>query len=230
MEQFSPSTSRIFAAASFVNLYSSIVIVTIRILVAISLGLLLTISFTSSETRVLYLIFSVAVVFFIFEIFYREKILKETPRPLTEGQINLADSFSLEAARLILTTSNLNDPANLMSSLLNNSKVLFVLNKADITAEEINKLLAAASASNKRMSFAAILLAARNWALKEGRNFIDKLDILLALINQDQELKNLLFHKEIKEGDILNIVYWARTQFEGENKRFWENPVETLGP
>jgi len=230
MEQFSPSTSRIFAAASFVNLYSSIFLVAIRILIAVSLVILLTVSYTSSINQIFYLIFSIAVVFFIFEIFYREKVLKETALPLKQGQVNLADSFSLEAARLILTTGNLNDPASLMGSLLNNPKVLFVINKADVTAEEINKLLDSAPASNKQLNFATTLLAARNWALKEGRNFIDKLDILLALINQDQELKNLLFQKEIKEADILNIVYWTRAWFEGDNKHFWEKPVETLGP
>ncbi|MCH7541874.1 hypothetical protein IH981_03845, partial [Patescibacteria group bacterium] len=184
MEQFSPSTSKIFAAASFVNLYSSIFVVAIRVLVTISLVILLIITATSNDFQIFYLILSVSIIFFVFEIYYRERVLKEAPQPLEKGQVNLADSFSLGAARLVLSTGNLNDSASLMGSLLSNNKVLFALNKADVTAQEVTKLLNATKNTRRQIDFGVIVAAARNWSIKEGRRFIDKLDILLALINQ----------------------------------------------
>ena len=230
MEQFSPNTSGIFAAASFTNLYSSLLLVVIRSTAAVILILLLFIFSTSGGGKIFYLILTAAIIFFVFEVFYHIKVLKEKPVSLQKGQLNLADSFTLEAARLILRTPNVGVLESLMHVLLKNDKVLFTLNKADITAQEVSKLITSGELRGREIDFGKVVVAAYNWAIKEGRGCIDKLDILLALIDQTPQLKNLLFQKEIKEADLLNIVYWTRMQLEPDPRHFWEKPVETLGP
>jgi ATP-dependent Clp protease ATP-binding subunit ClpC len=230
MEQFSPEKSRIFAAAAIANIYSSILFVALRIIVAVLLTLFLFVLGTGEATKPFYLTIIIAIVFFVFEIFYQAKILKEKPLTLQNGQVNLADSLTLEAAKLILKTSRVDLLGSIINSLLKNEKVLFAINRADLSKEEIKKLFASRELKEKQINFSQIAAAARNWAIKEGREAIDKLDILLAIIDQTPEFKNLLFQKEIKESDLLNIIFWARTQLERDPRHFWEKPVETLGP
>jgi ATP-dependent Clp protease ATP-binding subunit ClpC len=230
MEQFSPEKSRIFAAAAIANIYSSILFVALRIIVAVLLTLFLLVLGTGEAIKPFYLTVVIAIVFFVFEIFYHAKILKENPFTLQNGQVNLADSLTLEAAKIILKTSRIDLLGSLVNSLLENEKVLFTINRADLSKEEIKKLFASRELKEKQINFSQIVAAARNWAIKEGREAIDKLDILLAIIDQTPEFKNLLFQKEIKEADLLNIIFWARTQLERDSRHFWEKPVETLGP
>ena len=142
----------------------------------------------------------------------------------------MADSFTLEAAKLISKTSRIHILENLVNSLLKNEKVLFAINRADVTSEEVKKLFASQQLREKQIDFSQIVASARNWAVKEGRGVIDKLDILLAIIDQSPEFKSLLFKKEIKEEGLLNIIFWARTYLEKDPRHFWEKPVETLGP
>jgi ATP-dependent Clp protease ATP-binding subunit ClpC len=230
MEQFSPNSSRIFGAAAIANIYSSAVFVAIRFVVVGLLIILLFISSTGGINKFFYLIAAFTVIFFVFEIYYREKILKEKPQNLQNGQVNLANSFTLESAKLILKTRNVHILKDLMSSLLKNEKVIFAINRADTTSEEVRKLLVTSKLGEKEVNFGEIVSAARNWAVKEGRSVIDKLDILLAIIDQSSEFKNLLFQKEIKAPDLLNIVFWTRTQLEKDPRHFWEKPIESLGP
>ncbi|HEX7456350.1 MAG TPA: hypothetical protein VF303_02700, partial [Candidatus Nanoarchaeia archaeon] len=153
MEQFSPNTSGIFAAASFTNLYSSLLLVVIRSTAAVILILLLFIFSTSGGGKIFYLILTAAIIFFVFEVFYHIKVLKEKPVSLQKGQLNLADSFTLEAARLILRTPNVGVLESLMHVLLKNDKVLFTLNKADITAQEVSKLITSGELRGREIDF-----------------------------------------------------------------------------
>jgi ATP-dependent Clp protease ATP-binding subunit ClpC len=230
MEQFSPNNSRIFGAAAIANIYSSVFFVAVRFTLAFILVLLLFIFWTGGSTKLFYLTTALTITFFVFEIYYREKILREKPQNLQNGQVNLANSFTLEAAKLILKTPRLHLLENLVTSPLKNEKVVFALNRADITSEEVRQLFASKDLKERQIDFGKIVSAARNWALKEGRGVIDKLDVLLAIIDQSAEFKGLLFQKEIKEADLLNIVFWTRTQLEKDQTPFWEKPVETLGP
>ncbi|MEX0621550.1 MAG: ATP-dependent Clp protease ATP-binding subunit [Candidatus Woykebacteria bacterium] len=229
MEQFSPNTSRIFGAAAFSSLYSTILVVAVRVLLAAALLLMLILTSSTGGNKIFYLVLAVSIIFFVFEIFYREKILKERPTPFTSGQ-NLANSISLEAAKLLSNAGNRQDLHRLLLPLLRNKKVLFVIEKADISMEELNKLFQDPQLTGRKINFDETLSYARAWAEKESRNYLDKLDILLALISQTPELKNLLFNKEVKDNDLLNIVFWARDYFDADKSHFWEKPVDSLGP
>src|SRR4030042_7073730 len=101
MQQFSPKVSKIFAAAAFTNLYSSVLFKTVRSLSATVLLALILVSAAGNLTNILYLTVSVAIVFSIFEIFYHAKILNEKPTPLKETK-NPADAFSFETVQQLL--------------------------------------------------------------------------------------------------------------------------------
>ena len=88
MEQFSPEKSRIFAAAAIANIYSSLVFVGLRFIAAAILIILLLVFATSESGGLFQLSAAITIIFFVFEIFYRAKILKEKPLPLQNGQVN----------------------------------------------------------------------------------------------------------------------------------------------
>ena len=230
MGPYSPNTSRIFAVASFVNLYSSLPVMMARVALALLLLLLIVLFISSQVGSGFYFTISVFIAFGAFEIFYKTKTLTERPIPLKQGsENNIADSFSLAAARLLLKVNDPNNTGRLLAALLKNSKVLFVIEKADLSAAEINKLFTE-TAANKNTDFNQILTSAVFWAQKEGRNSLDKLDILLGIYSQSAAVKNLIFQKGLKDVDMLNIVFWARDIFDTGLKPFWEKSVDSLGP
>lgn len=231
MEQFSPNTSRIFGAAGFANTYSSVVVIFLRVLTAIILILLIALFSSEGGGKLFFLFVGVFLIFASFEIFYRGKVLNEKPISFTGSQNkNIAESFTLETARLLLK-ANLNDPKSIFKSLLKNKKALFVVEKTDLTAAEINELLTKDPwFTGGKINFTGILAQAISWAQKEKRTCIDKLDILLAIFSNSEGLKKLLFQKGVKEPDLLNIIFWSREYFEGSGRPFWERPVDNLGP
>jgi len=231
MEQFLPNNSKIFSAASFVNIYASIPLMLSRIAVAIFLIFSILISSQDGNIRVFRLLTALIIIVSVFEIYFFLKITKEKPLSLTEGASNnLADSFSLELARLFLKTENPDYLVNLLRGLFKNKKTLYVLERADITLEEIHNIVQNQEIISKRLDLQETVNFARSWALKEKRVFIDKLDILLALISQTPKLGQIIFEKGLKEADLLNIVFWTRKELEKDYQFFWEKPVETLGP
>jgi len=230
MEQFSPNKSRVFAVAAFANFYSSGLVRSIRTALGGLLILILLISVTSGINNLLYLASALAIIFCLFEIFYRDKVLKEKPQLLTTGrELNLADFFSLEAARFILKNPRLGSFKDLFSSLLKNREVLFVLARADFTQNDLAKVLSE-STSPQQITFSEIALSAKTWAAKENRKVIDILDIFLAATSKAPALQKLFFDKQIKEADILNIVFWSRAMLEATSPPLWERSVESLGP
>lgn len=225
-----PNKSRIFAVASFANLYSSTLVRSIRASVTGLLILLFLISVTTEINNLLYLVAALAIIFVLFEIFYRDKVLKEKPQLLVKGgEVNLANCFSLEAARFILKIPRINLLKDLFSSLLKNEEVLFVLARADITQNDLNKVFTDAPLE-QQINFSEIAAAAKTWAEKENRSYLDTLDILLAAASKAPALQKLLFDKQIKEADLLNIVFWSRIILESKPPPLWERSPESLGP
>ena len=231
MEQFSPNTSRIFGAAGFANIYSSALIVFLRLLVAVVLILLMVLFPAEAESKIFFFSLGTFLIFASFEIFYKGKILNEKPVSFVNNQNkNIAESFTLETARILLK-ANLNDPKSIFKSLLKNRKTLFVVEKTDVTTAEINELLTKDPwFTGAKINFIDILAQAVSWAQKEKRAYIDKLDILLAFFSNSEGLKKLLFQKGVKEPDLLNIIFWAREYFGRSGRPFWESPVDNLGP
>ena len=228
MEQFLPNSSKIFGAAAFANLYSSVLFKTIRALSATVLLTLLLILGTSGATKPLYLAISIVIVFSIFEIYYHAKVIKEKPTLLKEVA-NPADSFSFETAQLLLKIPSYRFFGEVFWSLLASKEVLFVLSRCNISQKDLNRLVADQQTKALQINFSEIASLTKSWAEKEGRNFIDTFDILLALISKSPSLQKLLFEKEIKDADLLNIVFWARAVFVKDSRPFWEKPPETFG-
>ncbi|MDP2720669.1 MAG: ATP-dependent Clp protease ATP-binding subunit [bacterium] len=229
MEQFFPSKSRVFAAGSFANFYSSTALVAVRWVLTVVLIISLVI-LAGGHGRLFYFIASLSIFYFVFEIFYREKTLKEEPMPIKEGGIgNLADHFNLGAARFILQIGDRIILGNLFKALSKNKEVIFSLYRADISKRELDDIFSGAD-GEKVVEVTALFPAAFNWAKKENRAFVDKLDLFLAAVSQSPQLQKLLFAKEIKENDLLNIVFWTRIIYEQGEGRFWERGVESLGP
>jgi ATP-dependent Clp protease ATP-binding subunit ClpC len=230
MEQFSPDKSKIFAAAAFANLYSSPVVIGVRALVGIILGYLLFTSSTQESINLFYLISSLLIVFFVFEVFYRAKILNERPIPLNRSKGgNLADSFSFDTARFLVKNRGNSSLDAVLASLLKDPEASFAFFRADVSQESLGKILSS-SAQEEPVNWNGLITTAKKWAEKEGQDSIDKLDILLAIFAQSKGLQKLMFEKEIKERDLVHIVFWARNVFERDLLHFWQKPVESLGP
>ena len=165
--------------------------------------------------------------FFVFEIFYRAKIVNEAPSLLSKTK-NLADSFSMDTARFLIKNRGKISLNALLNSLIKDKEASFVLYRADISEDEIQKALQ--SDQGEKINWNQIIETSKDWATKENRGVIDKLDLLLAVFSHNKILQKFLFDKQIKEKDLVNIVYWVRNNFEKDPSRFWEKPVSSLGP
>jgi ATP-dependent Clp protease ATP-binding subunit ClpC len=231
MEQFSPNNSRVFTAAAFANLFSSTIAVILRWALAAILILLLTIFFIGDLHKLFYLILTISIIYLVFEIFYEEKTLKESPVALDKNQGNLADSFEFATAKFILKNASKTGLSSFLAALFSQNKLSFVLIRADITSNELaKKILADQTIKDTKINFRDLAALSASWAKKENRAAIDLLDIFLAIFSTNKPLQELFFEKEIKEEDILNIVFWVRSAFEKDQTSFWEKGVETLGP
>jgi len=231
MEQFSPNNSRVFTAAAFANLFSSTLAVILRAAAGLVLLLLLFLSFTSGQHKLFYLVLTISIIYLVFEIFYEEKTLKESPLPLDKNQGNLADSFEFATARFVLKNASKTGLSSFLAALFSQNKISFVLIRADLTYNELaKKVLADQTIKDTKINFGDLAALSASWAKKENRASIDLLDIFLAIFSTNKPLQELFFEKEIKEEDILNIVFWVRSAFEKDKTSFWEKSVETLGP
>src|SRR4030042_63868 len=192
MEQFSPNSSKIFTGAAFANLFSSTLVVILRWVAAVILILLLFLFFTNDQNKLFYLVLSISIIYLVFEIFYEEKTLKEQPVPLSTGQNNLAESFEFNTARFILKNARVASLSTFLASLFNQNKIAFVTSRADVTAPDLNKkILSDPSITKAQFNFVAIVPLAGSWAKKEGRGFIDILDIFLAIFSTNKKLQEL---------------------------------------
>src|SRR4030066_199657 len=91
--------------------------------------------------------------------------------------------------------------------LIGDPSINFVLTRGDISTEDINKILASPI---EKIPIEALFSESIAYSKKESQEYIDQFDILLALFKLNKGLANLEFQKELKENDLLNIVFWAR--------------------
>lgn len=229
MERFSPENSKVFATAQFVNIYSSLPVEVIRSALGISLVVALIFFSPSRFSNEFFLFLCAAIVFFVFEIFYRAKILNSSPLPIFRST-NLADSFSIDAARFLLKNSNSKSINDLLISLLNSRETKLALYRADIKESHLQETLLANNKESRGINWMSLVKIAKEWAQKEKRNYIDKLDILLSIFSHSPPLQQFLFEREIKEPDLLNIIFWVRSSLEDDDLPFFEKPVSSLGP
>jgi len=229
MVQFFPNTSKIFQVAAFKLFYSSLPIVAIRLIVGLILFLLFILAASSGSNKILSLSYSFLVTLLILEVFYRFKISREKPEKdlsrISSGD-NIADFLTLEAAQTLLKVPDLTNTNQIFLKLIGDPCINFVLTRSDISTEDINKILAGPA---EKIPIEALFSESIAYSKKESQEYIDQFDILLALFKLNKGLANLEFQKELKENDLLNIVFWARRVY-SDTIPFWEKPADQLGP
>src|ERR1035437_137308 len=168
--------------------------------------ILLILFFLQSKTNLKQLIFLFSI-FLMFEVFFKFKISKQSPRSIVQETKVVLDAFTLEA--LSIFDSN-RKATEVINCLLHSPTVIFMLEKSDILASEIQFI------EIEKQDLA-------NYAFELAKNlkgkYITTMDIFAAYLLLTEDKTKLLFNKKLKKEELLHILYWARTGFENE-----ENP------
>ncbi len=230
MLQFSPKNSNLWQVAAFSLVYSSIFGVMIRLGVLFTLSITILLLVTNGSHNLPLFIFSLLGTFLMFEAFYRFKVLKTKPNghlSQIAASTNLADLVSLDLARAFLLHPNWGTTADLVQLLFINRKVKFVLNKASISSDELKQALQ----TIEKTEIGQILQLAAGFAEKDEVTYIDSLSLLAAVFSSSKNLNKLLFDKELKLDDFINIIHWGRFYFREKEEAipFWERSTVSLG-
>ena len=147
MPSFSPEFSKIFKIASFVNLHSSILLVIFRAGIVLIFFLLTIVNFFNSGilATVWASLFALSV---MMEFFYHFKILASKPSlkiPETNESSNIADSFTLSAARAFIKAGDWSTVAAIMVPIRKNIKIRSFFQKAAFSKDEVDALIKATS-------------------------------------------------------------------------------------
>ncbi len=197
--------------AKIYNIYQSIVFISIRIFISVFLSSYilragLNNSFDLSIVKLpLFLLFT----FLIIEIFFHFKISKKLPEvEISSNKGNPLDSLTLKSLGIFLSS---NSSQSLVRKLLKISSVNFMTSKMDILSKEEIKLV----------DFPKEELA--KYALEISKNlkgkFVTIMDLFASYILLTEENTKILFNKNLKKEEFLQILFWARTKFASE-----ENP------
>ncbi|MEX0616867.1 MAG: ATP-dependent Clp protease ATP-binding subunit [Candidatus Woykebacteria bacterium] len=227
MLAFSPEFSKIFKEAALVNLFSSPLVVIVRLLIVISLSLPTIYSFANGS-KMSYLWAALLTCVFMLEVFYHYKVLEAKPsKTVEESAENLADYVDLSLAKTLLKANDLNNPSVIFNAMRKDSKITSFFNKGNIGSGEISSLEAALAKENLDPS--RLLLKSKEFAEKENRDYIDNLDLLLSLFSQSSAFSQAALTVNLKEDDLLNIAYLVRHLFEKEATHFWERAPTSFG-
>lgn len=230
MLQFSPKNSNLWQVAAFSLVYSSIFGVIIRLGILFGLFLTIILLTTNGSQNLPLFMFSLLGTFLMFEAFYSFKVLRTKPA-LKGSEIsektNLADLVSLDLARALLLHSNWSTTSALVKGLYTNRKVKFVFNKAGISTEDLKQTLEI----NETVNIASLLQEALAFAEKDNVYHIDSLSLLAAIFANSKAFEKLLFDKELKFEDLVNIIHWGRIFYHEKEGSipFWEKPTTSLG-
>lgn len=164
------------------------------------------------------------------EFFYHFKVFDTKPslRIADSKQgTNIAESLTLHAARSILKARKWDNVSSILDGLTNDVRVKSFLQKSGFNHDEVNSLLKASV--GEQINIQDLIVKSANYVVKENRDYIDEIDMLLALFADSKALNHAAFTKEIKELDLLNIAYWVRHLSEKQGKHFWEKSPATFG-
>lgn len=156
----------------------------------------------------------------ILEVFVYFKVGKVKPKKISKvakNKLDLLDAFTLWAIKPFL---NKNFGSGL-TFLMNQKSVQFILDKSDIKREEVRIFDVG---YDELSSFAFTL------AKKLGGKFVTTMDVFASYLMLCEEKTKLLFNKNLKKDDLLNILYWARSSNPWEEKKgqktvFWGKGV-----
>lgn len=182
------------------SIYNSTVFKIVRITIAIILFFLVIASFS----YIYLLLFSS---FLIFEVFFRYKISKVSPRvEVSENkEEDIYSSFALEALSFLTFSSNTKD---IISNILKTKSAKFILQKSDILKDSEIKLINIPIEEVLKNAFEIVKIL-------KGK-FVTHADILVSYLLLSEKDTKILFSKDLKKEDILQILLWSRTKFPEE--------------
>lgn len=230
MLQFSPRSSRLWQQAAFSLIYSSTLGVIIRLSIFVLLLTTILLLLTSGSENLPFFIFSLLGIFLMFELFYRFNLLKTKPSKevsKVSAETNLADLTTFNLARLLLAHPNWGSVGGLLKALTKDKKVRFVAAKAGFNTVDFRDVFAKEEPAN----LDSLMQFSHSLAEKEGHKYIDELTLLGAIFSSSEDLKGLLFKKELKQNDLDNILHWARDFYKDDLEKlpFWQRPTSSLG-
>jgi len=143
--------------------------------------------------------------FLIFEIFFKFKISKITPKlEVTTNTGDVLDSFSLEMLGIFEAKNTLSD---IVRKLMKLPQVQFIIYKADLREEEI-VLVDSDKTSLSQTAF--------NLAKELKSKYVTTMDLFTAYLLSIEPSAKTLFNKKLKEEDIKNILVWAKHIYKDE--------------
>lgn len=197
--------------ARFYSLYTSIFGKVIRLFIFVFLFWL----FLNNPQRFFWLS-----VFLMVEVFFHFKIARNTPKfAVRDNPKNIYDSFSLKAFSFFISSKT---SIGILKSFLSQPQIRFILRKADISEKEIKFLEISKELLGK--------LAFENAKLLNGK-FVTTMDLFVSYLIFTEDQTKLLFNKKLKKEELLDILYWARTNFVTEEVikplriEFWEEGI-----
>ncbi len=143
--------------------------------------------------------------FLIFEVFFKFKIAKLTPK--TEVAANtgdVLDSFSLEILGIFEAKKTLSE---IVKELIKLPQVKFIIVKADLKETEV-VLIDSDKAILSQNAF--------NLAKELKGKYVTTMDFFVAYLLSIEPSAKLLFNKKLKDEDIKNILLWAKSVFTKE--------------
>lgn len=197
--------------AKFYNFYKSSKIKAFRFIFALLLIWALSTDFINNpflsfNFKVYLLFFSF---FVMFEIFFYFKISKVKPvLTVLTNNSNPYDSFTLKALSVFESCPK---TSFLIKKLLEKEEIKFMLLKADFNKKEI-PLLEISKEDLAKLSFETVK--------KISGNYVTTMDIFASYIFGVEQETKLLFNKKLKEQEFLNILQWARFDFQDQEKSF----------
>lgn len=192
----------------FYHVYRSALLRTIRLLL---LFFLLTLLLTNTNNGFAFKIPLFFLSFFcMFELFFRYKVAHIAP---DVSLANNSGDLSVSCTRELLQVSALQEKMDgILPNLLQYPQVIFLLQKANIEKKEVPLV---ALPKQDVLTYAASLAKTLNGTK------ITTMDMLAAYMLLIEQQQKLLFNKQVKQEEWLDILLWARHTFSQE-----ESPVK----
>ena len=176
----------------------------IRIFVFVLFGFLSLIGlFSRSFPNLIAIAFSLSL---MFEIFFRFKILKLTPKlTVMENSTDVLESFSLE---LLAVYEAKNTLSEILKELIKLPQIRFLIYKADLKETDVILI-----DSDKKI----IAQNAFNLAKELKGKYVTTMDFFAVYLLSIEPSAKLLFNKKLKEEDLKNILLWTKNMYPKED-------------
>jgi ATP-dependent Clp protease ATP-binding subunit ClpC len=218
---FKPADSLNFAIAKFQATYNSQVFIAARLIIFL-LGLTaFFITFRSGPMTLPHINFPVFIwgLYLFWEVFYLIKIRHFELAATIGSTNNLANSFTTNAAKLILKAGS-NDLEKIMAVVIKTSFAHFVATRSGLDPSNLPK--------TEWSSWELYTTELINVAKDHDPAIITDHDLMIALARVQGPLNKALFDAEVKQEDLVSILFWASAEEEKAQIKF-DNLVNSKG-